>query len=156
MYRLVIGHIHGEFIVLSHWETRPPAPWPNIPLSHIILIVCLLLFYVQATSEVGYRLVTVGTRGDFIVLPNGKPGHQHHDLISHSVTVSWHRTNKSLPYPNNAKCQARKWQVSIFKSLIWLDQGLNIWVWISRSTKAGVGRSTHSAILPGLKILGVQ
>ena len=21
----------------AHWETRPPAPWPDIPLSHNIL-----------------------------------------------------------------------------------------------------------------------
>ena len=22
---------HGDFIVLPHWETRPPEPWPDIP-----------------------------------------------------------------------------------------------------------------------------
>ena len=26
----------GYFIVLLHWETKPPAPWPNIPHSYII------------------------------------------------------------------------------------------------------------------------
>ena len=31
--------------------------------------------------------------------PNGKPGHWHHDMISHSVTLSWHWTNESLRYP---------------------------------------------------------
>ena len=27
-------------IVMPHWETSPSAPWTNIPLSHIILILC--------------------------------------------------------------------------------------------------------------------
>ena len=33
-YRVVTD---GDFIVLPHCETRPPAPWPHILLSHIIL-----------------------------------------------------------------------------------------------------------------------
>ena len=28
---------HGDSIVLPHWKTRPPTPWSDIPLSHIIL-----------------------------------------------------------------------------------------------------------------------
>ena len=36
-YLLVSEHSHGDFTVLPHWETRPPAWWPDIPLSHIIL-----------------------------------------------------------------------------------------------------------------------
>ena len=28
---------HGDVIVLPHWETKLPAPWPAIPLRHIIL-----------------------------------------------------------------------------------------------------------------------
>ena len=47
--------------------------------------------------------------------PTGKPGHQHPDLISNSVTLSSHWANQSLPYPNNAECLTRKRQVSIFK-----------------------------------------
>ena len=30
-------HSHGDFIVLPHWETKPLAPCPDIPLSEIIL-----------------------------------------------------------------------------------------------------------------------
>ena len=66
-------HAHGDFIVLPHWKTRPPAAWPDIPLSHIIL----------------------------------------------------HWSNQSLPYSNNVKCPARKWLLSIFTSLFWLDHGSN-------------------------------
>ena len=36
-YRLVTVHLHGDLIVLSHWDIMPPAPWPAIPLSLIIL-----------------------------------------------------------------------------------------------------------------------
>ena len=32
-YRVVTVRIHDDFIVLPHWETRPPAPWPDITLS---------------------------------------------------------------------------------------------------------------------------
>ena len=37
VYWLVTVHTHGDFIALPHLETRPPAPWPDSPLSHIIL-----------------------------------------------------------------------------------------------------------------------
>ena len=74
-YRFVTVHTHGDFIVLPHLNTRPPAPWP----------------------------------------------------ASHSVTLSWHWANQSLPNPNNAKHQARKRQVLILKSLVWLDKVLNLW-----------------------------
>ena len=34
--RLMTVCTHGDFIMLPHWESRPPAPWPDIPLTHII------------------------------------------------------------------------------------------------------------------------
>ena len=36
-YRLVTVRTHGDFIMLPHWNTRLPTPWPAIPLSCIIL-----------------------------------------------------------------------------------------------------------------------
>ena len=51
--------------------------------------------------------------------PTGRPCWQYHDLISHSVTISWPWTNQSLPYPNNAKHLVRKWQVSMTRSWVW-------------------------------------
>ena len=39
-YRLVTVHIHGDFVVLSHWETRPLTPRQNVRLSHIITTPC--------------------------------------------------------------------------------------------------------------------
>ena len=55
----------------------------------------------------------------------GAASHQDQDLISHSVTLSWHEANQSLPYPNIAGHRARKWQVSILNSSVWLDPGSN-------------------------------
>ena len=43
----------------------------------------------------------------------------------HSIILSWHWSNQSLPYPNNAKCQVSKRQLSIWRSLDWLKQGSN-------------------------------
>ena len=43
-------------------------------------------------------------------------------LISHLATLSGLWANQSLPYPNNAEGLAKRWQVSILKSLVWLDQ----------------------------------
>ena len=37
MHRLVTVDTYSDFIVLPHWDTGPPAPWPGLPLSHIIL-----------------------------------------------------------------------------------------------------------------------
>ena len=42
-YRLVTIRTPGDFIMLSHWNTRPPAPWPAVSLSHIILILSQLV-----------------------------------------------------------------------------------------------------------------
>ena len=39
--------------------------------------------------------------------PTGKPDCQHHDPLSHSVMLSWHGVNQSLPYPIYAERQAR-------------------------------------------------
>ena len=78
--------------------------------------------------------------------PTGRPDHQHHNLISHSAALSCHWTSQSLPYPNNAEHLARKWQVYIFKTLVWLDQCSNPWGSDSQSPKMGDGQSTHSAI----------
>ena len=64
------------------------------------------------------RIITIG-KGWLLV---DKWGHQHHDQIFNSVNVSWHWTNQFLPYPINTEDQARKRQVSILKSLVWLDQ----------------------------------
>ena len=82
--------------------------WPEI-------IACLLLFYILATSKVisGQVLTCDSARAWWLysASPLGN-----HNLIFHSVTLSWHWDNQSLPYPNNAERMAKKWQLSILRS----------------------------------------
>ena len=33
--------------------------------------------------------------------------------MSYLVTLSWHKANQFLPYPNNTEHQARKWYISV-------------------------------------------
>ena len=53
-----------------------------------------MLFYVLATSEIiSGRVPTCNSTHSWRLLsncPTGKRGRQHHDLISHSVTLFWH------------------------------------------------------------------
>ena len=45
-----------DFIVLSHWETRPPAAWSDIPLNHIILTLSqpvLVIFFKMLSARLG-------------------------------------------------------------------------------------------------------
>ena len=59
---------------------------------------------------------------------------EHHDLLSHSITLSWHWTDQTLSYPNNSELQARKQQVSILKPLVWLDQVSNLRVTLGNAS----------------------
>ena len=57
-------------------------------------------------------------------------------------TIAWYSVGTHYPDiepsdSNNAERLARKWQVSIFKSSVWLIQGSTLWVGIARSTKTG-------------------
>ena len=83
------------------------------------------------------------------MVTTGRPGCQHHDLISHSFPLFWHWANQSLPYANNTESMARKWQLSNFKLLVWLDQSSNPWIRIPWSSQMGDRRSTHLAIPSG-------
>ena len=87
----------------------------------------------------------------------GTPGYWHHDLLSHSVTLSWHWANQSLHYPNNAKRKARKQHISILKSSVWLDQVLNPWALdtnpqSSDSLTSQHGRRELYSFAPSLKV----
>ena len=110
----------------------------------------LLEFYGLTTSKVDIKMRTYLWQCTLMVTilccHTWRPGHQHHDLISHChiiLTLS----HLVLAHPNNAECLARKRQVSILKSLVWLDQGWKLQSSDSSSSKAGGGCSTHSAIL---------
>ena len=85
----------------------------------------LLELYVITFKVIkGWRATCNNAHSCRCCFPTGRLGHKYQHLISHSFTLSWHWSNKSSPYPNNAEPMAKKWQVSIFKSLVCLDQGL--------------------------------
>ena len=44
----------GDFIVLPDWETRPLAPWPDIPLSHIIPNRAILRYPKESNDKYKY------------------------------------------------------------------------------------------------------
>ena len=93
-------------------------------------------FSILATSKVisgWYHLVTAHTHGVFRVLP-------HWDISTMS------HPDQSLLYPNNAERLAWKWHISIFTSLVWLNQDSNPWVRTPWSTTAGNRRSGHKTI----------
>ena len=84
-----------------------------------LLLTSGLLRYETALHSHGTS--TVGERGTdlwkcilLVTLKRcltGTSGHQHHVLLSHSVTLSWHWANQSLPHLSwAAECQATKWQ----------------------------------------------
>ena len=52
-------------------------------------------------------------------------GHQAAGTMTCYPTQSHYPDTETLSYPNNAKCQARKQQLSILKLLVWLDQDSN-------------------------------
>ena len=98
--------------------------------GQLYVTICLLLFYVLATSKVilGW-LRTCDSAHSWRIYSATSLEHQATStmtwLLSHSVTLSWHWANQSFPYRNNAEHQARKRQGSILKSSVWLYQGSN-------------------------------
>ena len=72
--------------------------------------------------------------------------------MDYLITLSWHSANRSLLCPNNGENLVRKRQVSIFMSLVWLNQSSK--VRILRSTKTGDGRSTYCACTLWLILVG--
>ena len=85
----------------------------------------LLLFYIVGTYIVMYGCVpTCDSVHTWWVYPLGD---------HNTSTMTWYPTqsyypeteptSQSLPYHTNVECLARNWEVSIFKSLVWLDQG---------------------------------
>ena len=85
--------------------------------------------YMLATSRSNqdkYRLVTVCTYGNFIVLPHW--GNQASGTMTCYPTqpqISWNWANHSLPYPIDAEYHAKKHVIVCqwhYMSLFWLDQ----------------------------------
>ena len=89
-------------------------------------VIPLLLFYILATSKVISRqILTFNSAPSWWLYSVASLGSQTASTMSwsHLVTLPRHWANQYLPYLNNAEHLARKWQVSIFKSLFCLDWG---------------------------------
>ena len=110
----------------AYRELRQDGKISCTPASHGYLLEFTSWQHLRS-YQYGYWLGTVHTYSSFIVLPTGRPDCQHYAPLSHSVTLFWIWTNQSLPYPNHFEHLARKRQVYIVMSLVWLDQGSNLW-----------------------------
>ena len=72
--------------------------------------------------------------------PLGDQASQHQNLITHSVTLSWHWANQSLLYSNNIERQARVVTSINFISHYFDSAGFFVLCWMRGSTwKAGNG-----------------
>ena len=88
--------------------------------------VCLLLFYVLATSKViSGRLPTYDSAHSWRLYSVAPLENQASSTMTWYPTQSYYPDTKCFPYSNNAKCLARKWHVSILKLLVWFNQGSN-------------------------------
>ena len=85
-----------------------------------------LLFYARATSKVIPGQVrtcdSAHLRWRYSAAPLGTQVTSITPWYPHSVTLSCDWANHSLSYSNSAECLVRKLQLSILKSLVWLDQ----------------------------------
>ena len=143
---------------LSQFDFRPDltsgCKTTNNPLTiSFVQVWVWLLFYILATSTVISRRIPTCDSTHSWWLYSTTSGHQHHNLLSHSVILSWHWANQC---PNNAEHQDRERQVSILKSLIWLNQVSNPQspdsnLWSSDSPISHKGRrALYSFALPDL------
>ena len=101
------------------------------------------------------------THANFIVLPQWNTKLlAFQDLLSHSVALSWQWANQTLSYPNKAESQAREWELSILKPLVWLDHGSKMRdpdsnLWPSKSLISQNGRWTLYS-LPQMVLCYIQ
>ena len=106
-------------------STREPLPDSGDSLNYYLLFVCRWFTSSQhlMSYQGGYWFVTVCPHGDVIVRTNWEtrlPAPWPNNLLSHIILTC---ANQSLPCSNNADRLARKWQVYLFMSLVWLHHG---------------------------------
>ena len=93
-----------------------------------VSIVCLLMFYVLATSKViSGSVPTCDSAYSWWIYSVTSLGYQAASTMICYLTQSHYPGTepRSPCNPNNAERQARKWQVLILMSLVWLDQTLD-------------------------------
>ena len=93
--RLMTVHTHSNFIALSDWEIRPVI-WPDITLSHIILILrlpgfCPILFI--HASVPGYEATSINLISHWL----DSTGNQTSDLL-HTRLALYRFGHRALSY----------------------------------------------------------
>ena len=100
----------------------------GVVIGKIIRFGCLLFFYILATSKVITEWASTCNSVHSWWL------HSAASLADQVTTMAWYLTQSHYPVSRltspcsiqqNSECPARKWQVSIWKSLVWLDRGAN-------------------------------
>ena len=123
--------MHGQTRPIPHSVTNWPDWWTQrkaIKLQNTNrstmwppkLFVCLLVFYVIATSKIMSRWVPIcDSAHSWRLYSAASLGHQATGTMTCYPTQSHYLVNET--YPNNDECHARKWQVSILNYLLWSD-----------------------------------
>ena len=122
-------------VVVTAYSTSSPTRKALVYVgAYICIFVCFVCLFVLCQSNIlrsyqdRYRLVTVHTHGDFIVLPHGK--------TLATITMTWYPTQSNyLDVEPTSPCPfliiQSAWLGSdsyqFIKLLVWLDQGSNLW-----------------------------
>ena len=111
------------------WQSRDCAAQRKQLLRFYTTVAgCVLEFYFLVTSKVISTWLMICGSAPTWQLNTDAPlqnetTHWYHDLISHSVTLSWHWANQSLSHPVNTERQVTVRQVSILKVIVWTKSG---------------------------------
>ena len=120
---MALGHWSGLCTCCDCIVLNLPSVWTvGTLLGYLQMSICLFLLYVLATSKVISGWILTFHSNHSLHWETSPPG-PCPDIPLNPIICA----NQSLPYPNSIVHLARKWQVYIFKSLIWFDQGTNLW-----------------------------
>ena len=85
--RMGTVHTHDNFIALPHWEPRPPASQPDIPLIHWVNQFLHYPIIAEHLTSINFKVIGLSwsalklTRFRFSDLPNWETGAQTHSAI---------------------------------------------------------------------------
>ena len=120
---LKVGHWKIHFKIFSVIFCH--ISYNRLYLAVNLMDVCLLSYVLATSKVISGRVSTCDSVHSWQLYSAAWLGDQATSTMTWypTVTVSWHKANESLPFPNNDKRLAGKRQVSILRTLGWLDQG---------------------------------
>ena len=121
-----------------------------------LMFVCCCFTSCMRSYQDGHWLMTMYSIWWLYIAARTEWGEATSTMTWYSIQ-SYYTDNQFLFYPTNAEHLARKWQVLMSKTLVWLDHGSNpqgsnhgLLFWeIPRFPKTGDERSTYLSILSG-------